>query len=86
LPVAGPDAMWYDADPALVRCLELAHESFLAGGLPVGSVIAGSNGEWISEGRNRKHSVPVVGRGWSAALGLADGVNLITEGRGVAVL
>jgi tRNA(Arg) A34 adenosine deaminase TadA len=47
--------MWYDADPALVRCLELAHESFLAGGLPVGSVIAGSNGEWINEGRNRAY-------------------------------
>jgi tRNA(Arg) A34 adenosine deaminase TadA len=47
--------MWRDADGALVRCLELAHESFLAGGLPVGSVIAGSNGERISEGRNRAY-------------------------------
>lgn len=53
--VAGQDALWHDADPALVRCLELAHESFLAGGLPVGSVIAGSNGERISEGRNRAY-------------------------------
>src|SRR5580658_4558659 len=47
--------MWHDADDALVRCLELAHESFLAGGLPVGSVIAGNNGERISEGRNRAY-------------------------------
>jgi tRNA(Arg) A34 adenosine deaminase TadA len=47
--------MWHDADGALVRCLELAHESVLAGGLPVGSVIAGSNGERISEGRNRAY-------------------------------
>ena len=55
MPVPGLDAMWHDADDALVRCLELAHESFLAGGLPVGSVIAGNNGERISEGRNRAY-------------------------------
>jgi tRNA(Arg) A34 adenosine deaminase TadA len=51
----GLDAMWQEADDALLRCLELAHESFLAGGLPVGSVIAGSNGERVSEGRNRAY-------------------------------
>ena len=33
----------------------LAHESFLAGGLPVGSVITGGNGERVSEGRNRAY-------------------------------
>jgi tRNA(Arg) A34 adenosine deaminase TadA len=49
----GLDAMWDAAEDALLRCLELAHESFLAGGLPVGSVIAGSSGERVSEGRNR---------------------------------
>jgi tRNA(Arg) A34 adenosine deaminase TadA len=47
--------MWDDADPALVRCLELAHQSLLAGGLPVGSVIVASDGEQVSEGRNRAY-------------------------------
>ena len=45
--------MWSQADAALLRCLELAHQSFLAGGLPVGSVIAARDGEMVSEGRNR---------------------------------
>ena len=53
--MVGLDAMWHDADDALVRCLELAHQSFLARGLPVGCVIAGSNGERVSEGRNRAY-------------------------------
>src|ERR1019366_377884 len=53
--MSGLDAMWHEADDALLRCRELAHESFLAGGVPVGSVIAGSNGERVSEGRNRAY-------------------------------
>jgi len=53
--MADMDFAWREADGALLRCLELAHESFLAGGLPVGSVIAGGNGERISEGRNRAY-------------------------------
>jgi tRNA(Arg) A34 adenosine deaminase TadA len=55
--MAGMDLAWREADGALLRCLELAHESFLAGGLPVGSVIAGGNGERISEGRNRAYDL-----------------------------
>jgi tRNA(Arg) A34 adenosine deaminase TadA len=51
----GLEAMWQEAGEALLRCLELAHESFLAGGLPVGSVIARSSGEVVSEGRNRAY-------------------------------
>jgi len=47
--------MCHEADGALLRCLELAHESFLAGGLPVGSVITNSHGERVSEGRNRAY-------------------------------
>ena len=47
--------MWHDADDALLRCLALAHESFLARGLPVGSVIVGPDGARISEGRNRAY-------------------------------
>jgi tRNA(Arg) A34 adenosine deaminase TadA len=47
--------MWRQADATLVRCLELAHQSFLAGGLPVGSVIVARGGERISEGRNRAY-------------------------------
>jgi hypothetical protein len=42
--------MWRQADAALLRCLELAHQSFLAGGLPVGSVIVARGGERISSG------------------------------------
>jgi tRNA(Arg) A34 adenosine deaminase TadA len=53
--VTGLDVMWRDADSALVRCLELAHQSFLAGGLPVGSVIVTRDRERISEGRNRAY-------------------------------
>jgi len=49
------DAMRQAAGPALVRCLELAHQSFLAGGLPVGSVIVARDGERVSEGRNRAY-------------------------------
>ena len=47
--------MWRQADAALLRCLELAHQSFLAGGLPVGSVIVARGGEKVSEGRNRAY-------------------------------
>jgi tRNA(Arg) A34 adenosine deaminase TadA len=47
--------MCHEADGALLRCLELAHESFLAGGLPVGSVLTNSYGERVSEGRNRAY-------------------------------
>lgn len=47
--------MWHAADAALLRCLELAHQSFLAGGLPVGSVIIARGGGKISEGRNRAY-------------------------------
>jgi tRNA(Arg) A34 adenosine deaminase TadA len=50
--------MWCSADSALLRCLELAHESFLAGGLPVGSVIIGRDGATVSEGRNRAYDPP----------------------------
>jgi len=53
--VPGLDAMWREADAALLRCLELAHQSFLAGGLPVGAVIVAGGGERVSEGRNRAY-------------------------------
>jgi tRNA(Arg) A34 adenosine deaminase TadA len=49
------DVVWRRADAALLRCLELAHQSFLAGGLPVGSVIVAGSGERVSEGRNRAY-------------------------------
>jgi tRNA(Arg) A34 adenosine deaminase TadA len=47
--------MWREADAALLRCLELAHQSFLAGGLPVGAVIVAAGGKRASEGRNRAY-------------------------------
>lgn len=49
------DTAWTRADAALLRCLELAHQSFLAGGLSCGSVIVGGSGERVSEGRNRAY-------------------------------
>src|ERR1700677_1076080 len=49
------DAMWLWADAALLRCLELAHQAFLAGGVSVGSVIVADDGEQVSEGRNRAY-------------------------------
>ena len=52
------NTMWNEADPALLRCLELAHQSFLAGGLPVGSVLVTRGGEQISAGRNRAYDPP----------------------------
>jgi tRNA(Arg) A34 adenosine deaminase TadA len=54
--------MWREADAALLRCLELVHQSFLAGGLPVGSVIVAPGGERVSEGRNRAYD-PAGGPG-----------------------
>jgi len=47
--------MCHEAHGALLRCLELAHESFLAGGLPVGSVITDGHGQRVGEGRNRAY-------------------------------
>jgi hypothetical protein len=49
------ETMWSQADAALLRCLELAHQSFLAGGPPVGSVIVTGGGRQVSEGRNRAY-------------------------------
>jgi tRNA(Arg) A34 adenosine deaminase TadA len=48
-------ALEEQTDPALLRCLELAHAGLLAGGLPVGAVITDGEGHRISEGRNRAY-------------------------------
>jgi tRNA(Arg) A34 adenosine deaminase TadA len=49
------ETMWPQAAPALIRCLDLAHQSFLARGLPVGSVIVTADGDEVSAGRNRAY-------------------------------
>lgn len=77
---------WRSADPALVRCLELAHESFLAGGLPVGSVIVTGDGTRVSEGRNRAYDpaggvdrlqgTPIAHAEMNALAGVRTGVEL----------
>jgi tRNA(Arg) A34 adenosine deaminase TadA len=82
----GLDEMWRDADPALLRCLELAHQSFVAGGLPVGSVIVGPDGKRVSEGRNRAYDpaggpdplqrTPVAHAEMNALAGLETGAEL----------
>ena len=52
-------ASWTALDPAAVRVLHLAHQSLLAGGLAVGSVIV-ANGRVVAEGRNRAYD-PATG-------------------------
>lgn len=46
---------WAALDPAVVRSLELAHQSLVAGGLAVGSVITDEQGRIVAEGRNRAY-------------------------------
>lgn len=78
--------MWRQADAALVRSLELAHQSFLAGGLPVGSVIVAPGGEKVSEGRNRAYDpaggadrlqrTPIAHAEMNALAGIGTGTDL----------
>ena len=84
--MADLDAMWRQADAALVRCLELAHQSFLAGGLPVGSVIVAPGGGQVSEGRNRAYDpaggadrlqrTPIAHAEMNALAGIGTGTDL----------
>jgi tRNA(Arg) A34 adenosine deaminase TadA len=54
--VADPAVLaWHALDPAAARSLELAHQTLLAGGLAVGSVIMGEDGAIVAEGRNRAY-------------------------------
>lgn len=48
-------AAWAALDPAAQRCLELAYEGLVAGGLPVGSVLTDAAGTIVAEGRNRAY-------------------------------
>lgn len=45
--------MWNDLNNQWKRSFELAFESYKRGTIPIGAVITDSNGEIISEGRNR---------------------------------
>jgi tRNA(Arg) A34 adenosine deaminase TadA len=56
--VVDSSAAWQAADPGVTRSLELAHRSLLAGGLPVGAVVLGADGEVLAEGRNRAYDPP----------------------------
>ncbi|HEX2320014.1 MAG TPA: hypothetical protein VHJ18_13620 [Streptosporangiaceae bacterium] len=38
------ESSWSAADPAVLRCLEQAHASLLAGGLPCGAVVVDEDG------------------------------------------
>jgi tRNA(Arg) A34 adenosine deaminase TadA len=49
---------WAELDPAPRRSLELAYVSLVAGGLPVGSVLADPAGRIVAEGRNRAYDPP----------------------------
>lgn len=51
-------AAWRDAGLGVTRSLELAHQSLLVGGLPVGAVVMGPGGDVVAEGRNRAYDPP----------------------------
>ncbi|MEU3645184.1 nucleoside deaminase [Lentzea sp. NPDC034063] len=51
-------AAWHDAGLGITRSLELAHQSLLGGGLPVGAVVLDSDGDVVAEGRNRAYDPP----------------------------
>jgi tRNA(Arg) A34 adenosine deaminase TadA len=84
--VPGLHAMWRKADAALLRCVELAHQSFLGGGLPVGAVIVAGGGERVSEGRNRAYDpaggadrlqrTPIAHAEMNALAGIDTGIEL----------
>ncbi|MFB7615150.1 nucleoside deaminase [Kitasatospora sp. NPDC056181] len=52
------ETAWAALVPAARRCLELAHRSWLDGGLPVGAVLTGADGTVVAEGRNRAYDPP----------------------------
>ncbi len=49
---------WGDGGLGVCRSLELAHQSLLCGGLPVGAVVLDLDGELVAEGRNRAYDSP----------------------------
>ena len=52
------DEAWTELAPPARRSLELAYDSLVAGGLPVGSVLADAHGVIVAEGRNRAYDPP----------------------------
>ncbi|MFD0276622.1 nucleoside deaminase [Kitasatospora sp. NPDC127111] len=52
------ESAWAALAPAARRCLELAHRSWLDGGLPVGAVLTDADGAIVAEGRNRAYDPP----------------------------
>lgn len=54
------ETAWTALTPAVRRSLELAHETLIAGGLAVGSVITDASGTIVAEGRNRTYD-PATG-------------------------
>jgi tRNA(Arg) A34 adenosine deaminase TadA len=49
---------WAALDPAPRRALALAYEGLVAGGLPVGAVLADAGGAIVAAGRNRAYDPP----------------------------
>jgi tRNA(Arg) A34 adenosine deaminase TadA len=52
--MAGFEQAWTELEPPARRCLELAYQGLVGGGLPVGAVLA-EDGEVVAEGRNRAY-------------------------------
>jgi tRNA(Arg) A34 adenosine deaminase TadA len=51
-------AAWQALHPAFRRSLELAHQSLIAGGLPVGAALTDPAGVVVADGRNRAYDPP----------------------------
>jgi tRNA(Arg) A34 adenosine deaminase TadA len=56
--VSAPGEALAAIDLPIRRCLELAYDALRAGGLACGSVLVGSSGEIIAEGRNHAYDPP----------------------------
>lgn len=52
---ASPYEVWEDLPEPWRACVELAWESYRAGSLPIGAVVADAQGNVLSRGRNRIH-------------------------------
>ena len=52
---ASPDEVWDYLPEPWRACVELAWESYRAGSLPIGAVVADAHGNVLSRGRNRIH-------------------------------
>jgi tRNA(Arg) A34 adenosine deaminase TadA len=63
---------WTALEPAWRDCLELAWQSFRQGGIAVGAVLAGPDGEIVSQGQNRRRNAVAGPAAVTGLLGHAE--------------